>query len=117
MKRRVIKFLGCIIGILTIVITIFITKVEADMQDIINERIAVAQKELQASEHELFIRDPHLFSIYRNSPLDSEGHGAEIKLRMLYPIEYKRYIDAKINLDDLMYTKFLMLVNRDEKEA
>lgn len=87
------------------------------MQDKINKQITMAQIKLQIAEQELANKDHILFELYKNNPFDSEGHGAEIKLRMMYPVEYRRYIDAKINLDDLLYTRFLMMVNTEEKKV
>lgn len=82
----------------------------------IDTQIYHAKRILAASEKELSEKDMELFSLYKQNRSSTERHLAEIKLREKYPEEYSRYIEAKINLDDLMYLQFLIMVNQLGKD-
>lgn len=114
MLKKIIK------TILTILLFVTIFSVPASTKAMnnsdLNTQIYHAQRILAASEKELSEKDMELFSLYKQNRSSTERHLAEIKLREKYPEEYSRYIEAKINLDDLMYLQFLIMVNQLGKD-
>ena len=110
MLKKIIK------TILTILLFVTIFAVPASTKAMnntdIDKQIYHAQKILAVAEKELSSRDMATFSIYKHNPFSEDGHLAEITLREKYPAEYSRYIQAKTNLDDLLYLQFVIMANQ-----
>ena len=77
----------------------------------INEQIRYAYNLVKHTELVLMLRAPRLTELWLREKTNDEGHEAEIELRRLYPQEYMDYVSAKVDLDDLLYTQFLMFAN------
>lgn len=77
----------------------------------LQEQIQIAYSNLQKAELRLKLRAPHLADFWMKEFTNEDGHQAELELRRLYPKEYNEYLSAKIDLDDLLYTQFLMFAN------
>lgn len=84
---------------------------EAITPEEIHEQIQRAYENLQRAELRLKLRAPHLADFWMKEFTNEDGHQAELELRRLYPKEYNEYVSAKIDLDDLLYTQFLMFAN------
>lgn len=80
-------------------------------QQELGEQIQRAYMNLQRAELKLKLRAPHLADFWMKEFTNEDGHQAELELRRLYPKEYNEYVSAKIDLDDLLYTQFLMFAN------
>lgn len=77
----------------------------------IHEQIQYAIILLRQAEQRLKLRNPELTNTFIMERTNDDGHDAEVELRRLYPAEYMEYIDAKSNLDSLLYTQYLIFVN------
>ena len=77
----------------------------------LDEQIHHAQDNLQRAELQLRLRAPNLSELWLKEFTNDDGHDAEVEIRRLFPKEYMDYITAKIDLDDLLYTQYLMFVN------
>ena len=82
----------------------------------ISRTIVIVRRELETAKQLLMEKDKVLFEIYENNPFSESGHMAELELRRRYPKEYNRYIEAKGYLDDLYYSRFLMIANKDYRK-
>jgi hypothetical protein len=80
-------------------------------QQELGEQIQRAYMNLQRAELKLKLRAPHLADFWMKEFTNEDGHQAELELRRMYPKEYHEYVSAKIDLDDLLYTQFLMFAN------
>lgn len=80
-------------------------------QQELDEQIQRAYMNLQRAELKLKLRAPRLADFWMKEFTNEEGHQAELELRRMYPKEYNEYVSAKIDLDDLLYTQFLMFAN------
>lgn len=80
-------------------------------QQELDEQIQRAYMNLQRAELRLKLRAPRLADFWMKEFTNEEGHTAGLELRRLYPKEYNEYVSAKIDLDDLLYTQFLMFAN------
>ena len=116
--KKEIQFLGFVIALVVIIVMLFIGSVTAIDTIEINHKIYVAKITLNIAKEELKYINPELFNRYIQHPYSIDGHLAEMELREKYPIEYARYIQARIALDDLQYEKFLMFANAEhDKEV
>lgn len=79
----------------------------------LHEQIKQAYIEVKQAELRLKLKAPHLTEFWIRENTNEEGHKAELEIRLLYPKEYMEYISAKIDLDDLLYTQFLMFANKN----
>ena len=79
--------------------------------DELHEQIKQAYIDVKQAELRLKLKAPHLTEFWIRENTNEEGHKAELELRRLYPKEYMDYITAKIDLDDLLYTQYLMFAN------
>lgn len=77
----------------------------------IQEQIKYALEIVRQTELRLKELNPELTNIWITERTNEEGHRAEVELRNLYPREYMAYLAAKSNLDDLLYTQYLIFVN------
>lgn len=77
----------------------------------IKEQIKYAVENLNQCELKLKLRAPRLTEIWITEKTNDEGHAAEVELRRLYPKEYMDYIVARSDLDDLLYTQYLIFAN------
>lgn len=77
----------------------------------IHEQIRYAIVLLRQAEQRLRLKNPELTNTFIIESTNDEGHDAEVMLRGLYPKEYMEYIEAKSNLDSLLYTQYLMFAN------
>ena len=77
----------------------------------IHQQIQDAIEILRQTELKLKLRAPRLAEIWITERTNDEGHAAEVELRRLYPKEYMDYIVAQSNLDDLLYTQYLIFAN------
>jgi hypothetical protein len=77
----------------------------------IHEQIQYAVEIVRQAELRLKRLAPRLTDIWITERTNDEGHAAEVELRRLYPKEYMEYIVARSNLDDLLYTQYLMFAN------
>lgn len=85
--------------------------VKAMTPEELNKQIKDAFITLQQAELKLKLRAPRLADFWIRERTNDEGHAAEMEIRRLFPKEYKEYIDARSDLDDLLYTQYLMFVN------
>lgn len=112
MTRKTVKLLGMIWALLILIILIFIGSVRAmDTPKSIDQQIIAAQKILVDAEYRLSCRDREKFFVYKQNPFSVDGHLAELELRKKYPEEYSKYIAAKLDLDDLLYLRFIIVAN------
>ena len=81
----------------------------------VQEQIQRALETIKQAELKLRLRAPHLTDIWIREKTNDEGHAAEVELRRLYPKEYMDYIVARSDLDDLLYTQYLIFVNGKAK--
>ena len=77
----------------------------------VQEQIQRALEVVKRAEMKLRLRAPRLTDIWIKEKTNDEGHAAEVELRRLYPQEYMEYIAARANLDDLLYTQYLIFAN------
>ena len=77
----------------------------------IQEQIKYALQILRQTQLNLQKLDPTLAHIFFTEYTNDKGHDAEVTIRTLYPKEYMEYLEAKSNLDDLLYTKYLIFAN------
>lgn len=77
----------------------------------LQEQIQRALETIRQAELKLRLRAPHLTDIWIKEKTNDEGHAAELELRRLYPKEYMDYIVARSDLDDLLYTQYLIFAN------
>lgn len=114
MIKKITKFILGTVACFTMCCAGFV--VHAMDNNDIDKQIYHAQKILAASEKELSSRDMATFLIYKHNPFSEDGHLAEITLREKYPAEYSKYIQAKTNLDDLLYLQFVIMANQIGKD-
>lgn len=110
MIKKITKFILGTIACFTLCCSGFV--MHAMNNNDIDKQIYHAQKILAVAEKELSSRDMSTFSIYKHNPFSEDGHLAEITLREKYPAEYSRYIQAKTDLDDLLYLQFVIISNQ-----
>lgn len=110
MIKKITKFILGTIACFTMCCAGFV--VHAMNNNDIDKQIYYAQKALDVAEKELSSRDIATFLIYKQNPFSEDGHLAEITLREKYPAEYSRYIQAKTDLDDLLYLQFVIMSNQ-----
>ena len=77
----------------------------------IHEQIQYAIILLRKAERRLKLKNPELTNTFIKERTNDDGHDAEVELRRLYPAEYMAYIEAKSNLDSLLYTQYLIFAN------
>lgn len=77
----------------------------------IQEQIKYALQILRQAELKLKELDPTLAHLLFTERTNEDGHDAEVTIRTLYPKEYMEYLEAKANLDDLLYTQYLIFAN------
>ena len=94
-----------------IAILICLGSVAAITPEELHEQIKYAYNLVKHTELVLMLRAPRLTELWLREKTNDEGHEAEIELRRLYPQEYMDYVSAKVDLDDLLYTQFLMFAN------
>lgn len=100
------KIISCIV----LMAMLSIQSVAMTQQEL-DEQIQRAYNDLQRAELRLKLRAPRLADFWMKEFTNEEGHAAGLELRRLYPKEYNEYVSAKIDLDDLLYTQFLMFAN------
>lgn len=93
------------------VIPICIWGVKSITPEELEKKISHAQTVFDAAELKLKLRAPRLTDFWLREKTNEEGHKAELEIRRLHPKEYMDYITAKIDLDDLLYTQYLIFVN------
>lgn len=81
----------------------------------LHQQIQYALEGVRQAELKLKQKAPRLADIWIKEKTNEEGHKAEVTLRQLYPKEYMEYLIARSNLDDLLYTQFLMFANGTPK--
>lgn len=114
LTKRAIKFLFIILSLVGLILLFFATSVRTKAMNSeidLNRTIMIVKRELETAENILIKKDKVLFEIYKNNPFSESGHMAELELRRRYPEEYSRYIEAKSYLDDLYYSRFLIIAN------
>ena len=77
----------------------------------IHEQIRYAIVLVRQAEQRLRLKNPELTNSFIKERTNDEGHDAEVALRRLFPKEYMEYLEAKSNLDSLLYIQYLMFVN------
>lgn len=77
----------------------------------IQEQINYALQILRQAELKLKELDHTLANLLFTEHTNDDGHDAEVTIRTLYPKEYMDYLEAKANLDDLLYTQYLIFAN------
>lgn len=120
MDKRAIRMVLFITLLIFSIVFFFAVGIKTRAMDIperqnedINRTIVIVRRELETAEKILMQKNKALFEIYKNNPFSESGHVAEIELRRYYPKEYNRYIEAKSYLDDLYYSRFLIIANRN----
>lgn len=94
-----------------ILFLLFSWSVSAITPQEIQEQINYALQILRQAELNLQKLDPTLAHLLFTERTNDDGHDAEVTIRTLYPKEYMEYLEAKANLDDLLYTQYLIFVN------
>lgn len=118
MDRKTVKFLAMVWAIVLLIVLLFIVSVKGMDSKDIDQRIYMAEIHLSITRQDLASRDRELYRRYVTQPYSIDGHTAELELREKYPEQYSRYIQAKAELDDLQYEKFLMFANAEhDKEV
>lgn len=115
LKIRTVKILAMIWAIVLLVVLMFLISVKGLNTQEIEQEICIAEITLSMARQDLANRDRELYRRYVEQPYSIDGHIAELELREKYPAEYSRYIQAKAELDDLHYQKYLMFVNKVEE--
>lgn len=116
MTKRAIRFLFIILSLVGLIVLFFATGVRTKAMNSeidLNRTIMIVKRELETTENILIKKDKVLFEIYKNNPFSESGHMAELELRRRYSEEYNRYIEAKSYLDDLYYSRFLIIANKN----
>ncbi|MBR4266501.1 MAG: hypothetical protein IKQ46_10655 [Bacteroidales bacterium] len=113
MEKRGIRVVMYVAAIVLFIILVFAAGVitRATRGSGFNQTILIVKSELETAEKLLIEKDRELFETYKNNPFSENGHEAEKLLRERYPMEYGRYVEAKGYLDDLYYTKFMVVTN------
>ena len=104
-----------IVCLLIVVLFGTVFSVNAEPPEELIDRIVVAQKRFEQARNVLRSKNPKMFYDFDTNKWTNECYAAEEAFRKYYHSEYREYITAKMELDDLFYTFYVAKVNRSSK--
>lgn len=98
-------------GLATLLIFCIVPTAKAGGHETLQENIKAAQIRYHEHETELKKVAGALFIVFTEDSNLYVRHKAEIEIREKYPKEYRNYMLAKMELDDLQYIAYIVKIN------